>query len=186
MNIIVRPYGSDLCYCRPDTTWERENKDFYSPECVNEIHYAPVVFARVAKAGKCIGEKFVERYYDAVGCGILIYGCIGKDTLMSCIDKSSVLPLPMYNPVVMEDEKTFKIETRKGEEVCTADIVLDNAKEMLETAMCKSSELISLRIGDYVAVELEGARFLTSKGDIDVHIKGLYCENEIFDFKVIM
>ena len=92
----------------------------------------------------------------------------------------------MYNPVVMEDEKTFKIETRKGGEVCTADIVLDNAKEMLETAMCKSSELISLRIGDYVAVELEEARILTSKGDIDVHIKGLYCENEIFDFKVIM
>lgn len=73
MNIIVKPYGSSICYCRPDTTWERENKDFYSPECVNEIHWTPVVFARISKAGKCVGKKFVERYYDGVGCGMLMY-----------------------------------------------------------------------------------------------------------------
>ena len=65
MNIIVKPHGSDLCYCRPDTTWERENKDFYVPEGINELHWAPVLFVRISKAGTCIGKKFASRYYDA-------------------------------------------------------------------------------------------------------------------------
>ena len=73
MNIIVKPYGSTLCYCRPDTTWERENRDFYSPECVNEICWTPVIFARISKAGKCVSGKFVERYYDGFNFGVLMY-----------------------------------------------------------------------------------------------------------------
>ena len=60
MNIIVQPYGKTLGYCRPDTTWERENKDFYVPESVDTLLWTPVLFARISKAGKCIGEKFVS------------------------------------------------------------------------------------------------------------------------------
>ena len=70
MNIIVKPYGSGLCYCRPDTTWERENKDFYSPECVKELHWSPIIFVRISKAGKCIGGKFASRYYDEFALGV--------------------------------------------------------------------------------------------------------------------
>ena len=61
MNIVVKPYGSDLCYCRPDTTWERENRDIYSPECIDEWNAAPILFARISKAGKCISQKFISR-----------------------------------------------------------------------------------------------------------------------------
>ena len=73
MNIIVKPYGSELCYCRPDTTWERENRDFYVPEGIGNISWAPVIFARVSKAGKCISPKFASRYFDAFGFGMLMY-----------------------------------------------------------------------------------------------------------------
>ena len=66
MNIIVKTFGGGVC-CRPDTSWEKENRDFYCPECAGAIHWAPVVFARISKAGKCIGEKFASRYYDAMG-----------------------------------------------------------------------------------------------------------------------
>ena len=38
MNIIIKPHGSNSCYCRPDTTWERENKDFYVPENVGTLY----------------------------------------------------------------------------------------------------------------------------------------------------
>ena len=175
MNIIVKPYGSDLCYCRPDTTWERENKDFYSPECVNEVYYAPVVFARVSKAGKCIGGKFVQRYYDSIGCGVLLYG-----GTISHIDKSSILPQPLYDPVVFDDDKGFEIN---------GNMVTQNQagqwKKLLEEVICKSSELISLRIGDYVAVEVEPVKLLAQRSDVEATLKGSFCENEIFDFKVI-
>ena len=227
MNIIVKPYGSDLCYCRPDTTWERENKDFFSPECVNEIYWTPVVFARVSKAGKCVGKKFVERYYDGVGCGMLLY--CGKamvsngplptswappptrgwenaisdhmpshntphDTtpcessagvrhlaagkaLSEVVDRSSILPHPLFLPVVLEDEKEFIVNDTS--------VILSGAKDLLEEALCNASQLTSLRIGDFVAVELRNLQKLTSREDGGIAVKGEFCEKEIFSFSII-
>ena len=187
MNIIVKPYGSDLCYCRPDTTWERENRDFYSPECVNEILWAPVIFARIAKAGKCIGSKFATRYYDAVGCGMLMYG--NKDVAFgSCIDHTSILPMPMYDPVVFENEKTLQIGiTGTGEPSAQYNetIIPDASKTILEEAICKASQLTSLRIGDYVAVEMAPLDTLADKSAGEVTVTGTFCEKEIFGFKII-
>ena len=184
MNIIVKPYGSDLSYCRPDTTWERENRDFYSPECVNEIYFTPVVFARISKAGKCIGKKFIERYYDGVGCGILMYG---NHSHISHIDRSSILPLPLYNPVVLEDDdKVFDIEICRKDGIGQLAVKLEGAKDMLEDAICSSSELISLRIGDYVAIEMAAPALLSGVKDDELKLKGTFCSNEIFEFKVIM
>ena len=245
MNIIVKPYGSDLCYCRPDTTWERENKDFYSPECVNEIYWTPVVFARVCKAGKCVGVKFVDRYYDGVGCGMLMYcgtsglsvnsgdprnpataGCalqrstgpfaeslatptrgwenaisdhmsphntehittslkdsaeerdlVSVRGLSEVGDRSSILPHPLFLPVVLEDEKAFIVNDTS--------VILSGAKELLEEAICNASQLTSLRIGDFVAVEMKELRKLASREDGKVAVKGEFCEKEIFSFNII-
>ena len=183
MNIIVKPYDSDLCYCRPDTTWERENKDFYSPECVNEIYWTPVVFARISKAGKCVGRKFVERYYDSVGCGMLLYcgtsfeGSAGLMKLSEVVDKSSILPHPLFQPVVLEDKKEFIVND--------SPVILSGAKELLEEAICKASELTSLRIGDFVAVELQELQKRADKKDGTVAVKGEFCEKEIFSFNII-
>ena len=141
MNIIVKPHGSDLCYCRPDTTWERENKDFYVPDCVSEMHWAPVIFVRISKAGKCINPKFVSRYYDSYNYGTLLY-CRPEngDSLISCADHTSLLPSPSL----------------KGEELN------DDERLLVEDAICKASKLISVRIGDHVAVELDEIKRLTA------------------------
>ena len=188
MNIIVKPYGSDLCYCRPDTTWERENKDFYSPECVNEIYWTPVVFARVSKAGKCVGRKFVERYYDGIGCGMLMY-CSGQAIrqLSHIVDKTSILPHPLVQPVVLEDEKEFTVSATEASSGCNTDasVILSGAKDLLEEAICNASQLTSLRIGDFVAVELATPAELAKRENGEVTIKGTFCENEIFGFKII-
>ena len=231
MNIIVKPYGSDLCYCRPDTTWERENKDFFSPECVNEIYWTPVVFARVSKAGKCVGKKFVERYYDGVGCGMLLYcgkamvsngplptswappptrgwenaisdqmpshntphdttpceSSAGVRSLSEVVDRSSILPHPLFQPVVLEDEKEFTVSTKVAGTGSNAEasVILSEAKDLLEEALCKASELTSLRIGDFVAVELAAPAALARREDGEVAVKGTFCEKETFDFKII-
>lgn len=178
MNIIVKPYGSDLCYCRPDTTWERENKDFYSPECVNEIYWTPVVFARISKAGKCVGKKFVERYYDGIGCGMLMY--CGNSTV---VDKSSILPHPLFQPVVFEDEKELVVNVSPASQSNV--VILSGAKDLIEEALCTASQLTSLRIGDFVAVELATPAELAKRENGEVTIKGTFCENEIFGFKII-
>ena len=231
MNIIVKPYGSNLCYCRPDTTWERENKDFYSPECVNEIYWSPVVFARVSKAGKCVGKKFVERYYDGVGCGMLLYcgtsglsvnsgdprlltqtppsrgwhvtsahlpiqntsttsfdGSAGVRWLSEVVDRSSILPHPLFQPVVLEGEKEFIVSCQhdaQGDAALSHNIILSGAKDLLEEALCNASQLTSLRIGDFVAVELRELQKLASREEGNIALKGEFCEKEIFGFNIV-
>ncbi len=197
MNIIVKPYGSSSCYCRPDTTWERENKDFYSPECVNELHWAPIVFARVCKAGKCIGGKFASRYYDAFNFGTLLYCHTSESSdiaFTSCADHTSLLPAPLYNPVVMESEGNVFEVKKNGEtifgfpkaafarQISESDTTL---KEMIEDAICKASQLTTLRIGDFVAIELTPVSLLASRSEGDASLKATYCENELFDIKLI-
>ena len=192
MNIIVKPYGSDLCYCRPDTTWERENRDLYSPDCVNAWNWTPVIFARISKAGKCISPKFASRYYDSLNFGALLY-IGGADVASgSCVDHTSILPLPLFNPVVLETEGN-KFEVVKNEkpifslETPGADCLLDGSTllQAAEAAICKASQLTSLRIGDYVAVELAPASVLAEKTEGSLSFKATFCENEIFNFKII-
>ena len=206
MNIVVKPYGSDMCYCRPDTTWERENRDLYSPECVNAWEWAPVLFARVSKAGKCISPKFASRYYDSLNFGALLYVGGVEKAYGSCADHTSILPLPLYNPVVFEtegnkaeffknDELIFSLETlgaghvnTQGEDIefktstnCEATRLI----QLTEEAICKASQLTSLRIGDYVAIELSPASILAEKTEGSLSFKATFCENEIFSSKVI-
>ena len=190
MNIIVKPYGSSLCYCRPDTTWERENKDFYSPECVNELHWAPIVFARICKAGKCIGGKFAPRYYDAFNFGALLY-CHTSESpdiaFTSCADHTSLLPAPLYNPVVMENEENIFEVKKNGEKIFDSrDISIEaSLKEVIEDAICKASQLTTLRIGDFIAVELAPVSLMAASCDGETSLKATYCENELFDIKLI-
>lgn len=190
MNIITRPYGSELCCCRPDTTWERENRDFYSPECVNAIFWTPVVFARISKAGKCIGERFAERYYDGFNFGILLYCSNGPEitqadiAFASCIDHTSLMPMPLYNPVVMTNEdNVFEVEADGagiyGYHCCK------ELKSIMEETICKASLLTSLRIGDFVAAELEKPQLLASRTDEGKTLRAVFCENELFSNRII-
>ena len=191
MNIIVKPYGSSHCYCRPDTTWERENKDFYSPECVNEIHWTPIVFVRISKAGKCIGAKFVSRYYDAFSFGALLYchteGGNNEAAFTSCADHTSLLPSPLFSKETLESEMGA-YEVRKNNELIFDSTHAEKSaslKEVLEDAICKASALTSLRIGDFVAVELAPAGVLASKDEGSAAFRASYCENDMYDFKLI-
>lgn len=181
MNIIVKPQGSDLCYCRPDTTWERENRDFYVPDGVDSLYWAPVIFVRISKAGKCINPKFASRYYDAFNFGMLMYTGDEAVAFTSCADHTSILPSPLYNVVVMEgEENVFKVE--KGEETIFS-ACPDKAK--VEEAICRASGLTSVRIGDFVAVELDRKKMLAAREESESYIKGTFCENGIYGFKVI-
>ena len=185
MNIIARPYGSDRCYCRPDTTLQKENRDLYCPESVESISWAPVIFARISKAGRYVGEKFASRYYDGLNFGTLLYFHDSSHSdlaFTSCADHTSILPFPLYNPVVMENGKnSFMI--RKDNEVlytCQADGV-----KAIEEAIIQASQTTSLRIGDLIAVELSPVSNLASRKDGDIRMDGVFCENDIFAFRII-
>ena len=186
MNIIVKPYGSERCYCRPDTTWERENRDLYSPECVNAWNWAPVLFARVNKAGKCISPKFAARYYDSLNFGALLYVSDADIACGSCVDHTSILPLPLFNPAVLETEGNVFGVFRNDESIFSINTPADSSLiKAAEEAICKASQLTSLRIGDYVAIELAPTSVLARKEEGSMSMKATFCENETFNFKII-
>ena len=187
MNIIIKPQGSNFCYCRPDTTWERENRDFYVPEGIGSITWTPVVFARVSKAGKCISPKFASRYFDSFGFGMLMYcnpeqseGC-GNIAFSSCADHTSVLPSSLQPAEKLEEGDTGYLVYKNGEEIFSASA----DRNIIEDAICKASKLTSLRIGDYVAAELCDLAVLAERSDAETNVKGESDNNGLYDFKII-
>ncbi len=185
MNIIVKPFEGDCCYCRPDTSWEKENRDFYCPENISRLDWAPIVFLRISKAGKCVAERFASRYYDAFNFGALIYigdfmPCIAS---ASCVDHTSLLPFPLYNPIVIEGEENIYEVRKNGELIFTANAGV-KLREMAEKALCKASELISLRIGDLLAIELAPVSPLAIRSENEINMKASFCENTLYEPKL--
>ena len=79
------------------------------------------------------------------------------------------------------DESLFGLETPEAGCLQDGSTLL----QVAEAAICKASQLTSLRIGDYVAVELAPATLLAEKPEGSLSLKATFCENEIFNFKII-
>lgn len=146
MNIIVRTYGGHYIV-RPDTTWERDNEDFFPPEFVSAISFTPVVTARICKPGRSIGIKFADRYFDGTGRGILLYpedlmdGSNEGFACASCLDHTSFIPLP-----------ACKKENESPEIV-----------EMIKKAISEATAFIYIRSGDIIAIETSEMERLCTK-----------------------
>ena len=99
------------------------------------------------------------------------------------MDHTSLLPMPFYNPVVFENEENaFRVQTGNKEMMFPTG---KQISEAIETAICKASERISLRIGDIVAVELSPIDTLADRNEGEVEFKAEFGEKVLFDLKVI-
>lgn len=201
MNIIVSLFGNngaDYCF-RPDTTLEKESFDYYIPDGVSELTYSPVLFVRLCRAGKAIGEKFAGRYYDSGGFGVLLYGesIIGNGaaaglSMASSLDKTSLLPFPLIDKDVLENsENSFSLSVngrsmnehsinersvnRNGTFACHPDFA--GIPEILHRISIRTS----LRTGDIVAVEL-GERLPIHAGE---KLCGMLNGENIFSISVL-
>ena len=58
-------------------------------------------------------------------------------------------------------------------------------KGKIEDSLCKASVLTSLRIGDFMAVELAEPEPLASVSDSRTSFTAVFCEKEIFGFDII-
>lgn len=211
MNIIVSLFGSngtDYCF-RPDTTLEKESFDYYIPDGVSELTYSPVLFVRLCRAGKAIGEKFAGRYYDSGGFGVLLYGesIIGSGaaaglSMASSLDKTSLLPFPLIDKDVLENsENSFSLSVKErsmnehsiNEHSINERSVNERSVNRNGTFAChpdfagipeilhRISVRTSLRTGDIVAVEL-GERLPIHAGE---KLCGMLNGENIFSISVL-
>ncbi len=169
MNIAVLS-SSGKVFVRPDTTWERDNEDFYVPEFIDRISFTPVLFARVSKPGRSVSSRFADRYFDGAGFGVLLYpedmidGSAEGFACASCIDHTSFLPFPVSerkaeygDAVIARDGTPLMAIPLPGEDV------IRNAVEAV-TRSCY------IRTGDIIAIELQPRQALCSRRDCRVRI----------------
>ena len=172
---------------RPDTTWEKDNEDFYPPEFVDELTYSPVLFARILKPGRSVGRKFASRYYDSVGFGVLLYpenmldGTPEGYAQAICLDHTSFLPTPMFQPQRLEEDGRFSL-FRNEVELFTFD---HPSLNMIEDALVEATKLLYIRTSDLIAVELSDRKPLTNRTDSVTHITGTFGQDKVLDFQII-
>lgn len=174
---------------RPDSTRNKDNGDYFAPTDVNSIGFTPAVYARMSRTGKMIGREFVPRYYDAVAFGILVYPSTAPEdkphyckATSSIFDKTSLLPLPMYNPVTLErDGNIFRI-SKDSRELFTRSTV--GISEILADALTACSQHTTIHKGDFVIAELDSVKTMGQRSEGDFHIGSTFCENEIIDIDV--
>lgn len=186
MNIIVKTSSGHITV-RPDTTWEKDNEDFYPPEFVDELTYSPVLFARILKPGRSVGRKFASRHYDSIGFGVLLYpenmldGTPEGYAQAICLDHTSFLPSPMFPPERLERNGHFRL-FRNEHDLFVFD---QPSLNMIEDAIVEGTKLLYIRTGDLIAIELAPRKPLTIRPDVSSHITGTFDNNEIIDFQII-
>ena len=202
MNIVVKTSAGKYIV-RPDTTRAKDCSDFFPPEFVDRISYTPVLFARICKPGRSIGEEFSDRYYDAVGYGILLYPqdmLDGSEAGFAC---ASFLPLPLFDKDSLgegkregggEGEKggekggegdAFRLRVKK--EAKTAKQVFSysgGTTRMIERAIAEATRFVLLRAGDLLAIELGRRRPLCRRSDTDVAVAASYGGTLTMDFRI--
>ena len=200
MNIVVRT-AEGKYIVRPDTTWERDNEDIYIPEFVDRISWTPVLFARISKPGRSVGEDFAERYYDGIGYGVLLYPedmCDGSEAgfaCASCLDHTSFLPFPIYNKVTLDRPgNVFELRfSSDGDSAGSLIFSHSNASSAeIRKAIAEATRYIYIRTGDIIAIELQPRKPLCSRTAANgftacgrAGLKAAFCGNETIDFDII-
>ena len=186
MNIIVKTSSGHITV-RPDTTWEKDNEDFYPPEFVDELTYSPVLFARVLKPGRSVGMKFASRYYESVGYGVLLYpenlldGTPEGYSQATCLDHTSFLPSPMFPPQRLEEDGIFSL-FRNRVELFSFD---HPSLNMIEDTLVQATKMLYIRTGDIIAIELAARKPLTSRLDANTCVTGTLGHDKVLDFQII-
>lgn len=185
MNIVVRTYTGKIIV-RPDTSRDHNGEDFYVPEFVDTLEFAPVIFAHICRAGKFIERKFAPRYYDSVSFGLLFYPSALLDgseegfACASCLDHTSYLPVPLRDKSAASD--SFEI-LADGKTISRID---GPGCSLIDRALEDAGRICLTRTGDFIAAELAPRTALCSRKDGTIHLSGRYNDNDIIlDFKII-
>ena len=137
-----------------DNALLRNNDDFYVPEFAEELSCSPQLMVRIHKLGKCVEERFGERYYEEVGVGIRFYADEMERRLKamslpagmaSSFDGSVAISELLPKEQCVNPHFTFLVN---GEKIFEGGI--ENLPCSLEKLIAESSNFYTLKIGDYL------------------------------------
>jgi len=145
-------------YVKSDSALLVNKKPFFAPPFSEDFRAGACAIARIKRMGKYVQRTFADRYFDGVTMGI---NFIAYDKWMVC--QKNGLPwdtavgfdssMAVGEFVPYEGEWEARVVLKRGEEEQTlflGQIMRDCLAEALE----QTSQFITLRIGDLIAIDL--------------------------------
>ncbi len=176
-------------FMKPDTALLRNNAPFFYPSFSKDIQHEVELIIKINKVGRCIGEKFANRYYSEVGLGI---DFTARDVQQRCKEKglpwevakafdfsapisSKFLPISDFESV---DRIPFRL-VKNGEVVQQG-----NSGDMLFSVnriISYVSQYVTLKIGDLIYTGTPAGVGSVAIGD---RLQGYIADTLMFDFEV--
>lgn len=144
--IAIVPVGDDVLL--------RNNDDFYIPEFATRISCVPQLVVRLCKLGKCVGERFANRYYEEIRVGIRFYADDFEQELQtaglplsmaSSFDGSAAISNLVKKEEVGKAVYVFRVNGHVVYEGSLADLPVG-----IERLIALASDYHTLKIGDFL------------------------------------
>lgn len=187
MNIAVQTFSGKVIV-RPDTTRVKDGEDVYLPEFVSRLEWSPVLYTKIIKSGRSVGEKFADRYFDSFNIGALLYpsdlidGSEEGYACASCLDHTSVLNLQFFD-IKSPEKPDNKIVISNNNNVLYSDSV--EFASIIAKSIVEITKYCWLRVGDLLAVELRRKTALCDRQNSPFTISGSLNGKTVFDTRII-
>ena len=151
----------------PDSALLLRNRPLFIPDSMQALHAKIALVVKINRLGKHIQERFAPNYFDEIGCAIHFYDKDRLETLMqqgspweraTCFDGSFALSEFVKAP----DHTGYPEISFYGNNDEKQTFETEQIKQKLPAVISELSTCMTLKIGDYIALELgeaEGAPF---------------------------
>ena len=150
--------GEEAFYLRPDTALLRNNQPFYYPDFTNDLCGELCLVFRVCRLGRSIGERFADRYLDAVGLALLL---TAADIRKRCMTQSlpcdaavsfdySAAVSPEFIPLATLPDWNYAMKINDTE----MPLLPFDFKRLTTVVIPAVSQFLTLKIGDYFFVPI--------------------------------
>jgi len=133
-----------------DASLLNQRKPFFVPDWAKDFRFIPCVVARISRLGKCIEQRYADRYYDAMANGL---DFVAYDLL----------------------DTNYAQATAFDNSLCVGDWEEGEKDERIAKAIHEISQIVTLRMGDLIYIDLEQeAQFVQPEQEIENN--HLYCK----------
>jgi len=115
-----------------DASLLNQRKPFFVPDWAKDFRYIPCLVARISRLGKCIEQRYADRYYDAVAYGL---DFVAYDLM----------------------EHNYAQATAFDNSLCVGEFAPTHleCKTAIDQTIHQVSQIVTLRMGDLVYIDLE-------------------------------
>lgn len=159
------------------------------PDEVEKITATPVIYFKTLRAGKAVANRFVERYLDSYGFGLILHPTLKKDVfpdnegttefVENSLDYTTIIPLLSFPERELYPLSRHSFEVTIDYKEAYPPFLFPTMDEIKEK-IALISHYCSLRIGDFITHELSNGVELK----IGQRIIGKVDGTEIFNLKI--